>query len=68
MTVAEDMSKTGFKFGCSLEFAAGEQIHIAVGQGVATNPPMQAYKVVWRTPKERSSRYVYGVTILKKTQ
>ena len=65
-TVAEDMSKTGFKFGCSLEFSLGERLQISVGQGVAANPPVHTYKVVWRTPKEKSSRYLYGVTIVER--
>jgi hypothetical protein len=63
-TVAEDMSKTGFKFGCSLEFAPGDLIRISVGQGVASNPPVHTYKVVWRIPKEKSKRYLYGVTVV----
>ncbi len=63
-TVAEDMSKTGFKFGCSLEFAVGDLIQISVGQGVSTKPPVHTYKVVWRTPKEKSSHYLYGVTVM----
>lgn len=64
LTETQDLSKTGLSFPCSLELEVGDRVQISVGHGVADNPSVRICRVMWRKPREKSVRYLYGVQFL----
>ncbi len=64
LTETQDLSKTGLSFSCSLELEVGDRVQITVGYGVADNPSVRMCSVMWRKPREKSIRYLYGVEFL----
>ncbi len=67
LTETQDLSKTGLSFSSSLEVECGAQVQVAVGFGVAESPSVKNCRVMWREPREKSVRYLYGVQFLQDT-
>lgn len=58
---AQDISKTGLSFMASLELELGDRIEVSIGHGVAESPSVRKCLVIWRKPREKSGRHLYGV-------
>jgi hypothetical protein len=65
---AQDFSKHGLSFLSSLELEPGDQVRISVGHGVAESPSVKNCLVIWRKPRQRSGKYLYGVKFLDSEQ
>ena len=65
---AQDFSKHGLSFLSSLELESGDQVRVSVGHGVAESPSVRNCLVIWRKPRQKSGKYLYGVKFLVSEQ
>jgi len=61
---AQDFSRHGLSFMSSLELEPGDRVQVTVGHGVAESPSIRDCLLIWRKPRERSGRHLYGVKFL----
>jgi PilZ domain-containing protein/transcription initiation factor TFIIS-like protein len=66
VTEIYDISKGGLKFASVLELDYGDEIQVTVNYAGSENARAESCRVVWRKPKEKASRYIYGVEFIEK--
>lgn len=62
---AQNLSRSGVSFASLLELEPGDQVQVSVGHGVADSPSVKNCLVIWRRPREKSGKYLYGVKFLE---